>query len=220
MSILIDESVGTNFKESDLIQARDITLNVIQEAFEFVKPGLTEDEMKTEILNIQKKYNIPQTWHAPQVRFGINTTLPYGVPGQKNISLKDEDILFLDLGLIHKGHEGDVGRPMVIGNNPEMLKCKEDVQIIWDKVKEKWETTNLSGEGLYKYASQIAEQMGWLLSLKKANGHRIADFPHAVKTRGTIEALNLKPSKNRWILEIQILHPDKTFGAFYEDLLN
>lgn len=28
------------------------------------------------------------------------------------------------------------------------------------------------------------------------------------------------PTANRWILEIQIRHPSRNFGAFYEDLLS
>jgi methionyl aminopeptidase len=53
-----------------------------------------------------------------------------------------------------------------------------------------------------------------------ADDHRIADFPHAARTRGSIEGFEQTPAPNRWILEIQIRHPSKTFGAFYEDLLN
>jgi hypothetical protein len=59
-----------------------------------------------------------------------------------------------------------------------------------------------------------------VLSLKKAAGHRIADFPHTARRRGSIEKLEYIPATNRWILEIQIRHPEKPFGAFFEDLLN
>ena len=36
------------------------------------------------------------------------------------------------------------------------------------------------------FATAAAHSRGWLLSLTKANGHRIADFPHVAKARGSI----------------------------------
>ena len=78
----------------------------------------------------------------------------------------------------------------------------------------------MTGEELYKFAEECAVARGWRLSLQKANGHRISDFPHVARIRGSIEGFLEKPSANRWILEIQIRHPSKAFGAFYEDLLN
>jgi Xaa-Pro aminopeptidase len=216
----MNESVGDLFNVDHLLEARDVTFNVISEAFDFIEPGITEDELKLKIIRIQKKHGVDKSWHAPQVRFGVNTVLPYGVPGIKNLKLNEDDILFLDLGLIYKDHEGDVGRPYSIGDNLEMKKCCQDVEIIWNLVREQWFKTGASGAELYTFAAKKAEELGWVLSLKKANGHRISDFPHAAKFRSTIESLNSKPLENRWILEIQIIHPSGSFGAFYEDLLN
>lgn len=52
------------------------------------------------------------------------------------------------------------------------------------------------------------------------NGHRISDFPHIAKRRGSVEGFEQTPQANRWILEIQIRHKVFPYGAFYEDLLN
>ncbi|HEY0296511.1 MAG TPA: hypothetical protein VGC69_14380 [Bordetella sp.] len=60
--------------------------------------------------------------------------------------------------------------------------------------------------------------MGWKLNLDM-KGHRVGDFPHAIYKPGKLADLADTPSEGLWILEIQIAHPTRPFGAFYEDLL-
>jgi hypothetical protein len=101
-----------------------------------------------------------------------------------------------------------------------MQRCCTDAESIWHEVRNRWLQETISGEGLYRFAETCAESRGWRLSLDQANGHRVSDFPHAIHIRGTVEEWKEKPARNRWILEIQICHPIRPFGAFYEDLLN
>lgn len=215
-----NESVGAQFDESKLVLARDKTLQLIQMASQQIKVGMVESEAKSVIEALQKELGSDKRWHPPQIRFGENTLLPFGVPGIKDIPLKDNDIYFLDLGPVFDGHEGDVGRPFVIGKDPDMLKCQQDVEKIWFLVQEHWQNTKSTGAELYNFAENTAKEYGWKLNLQKANGHRIGDFPHAAPFRGSIEGWENHPMANRWILEIQIQHPSRPFGAFYEDLLN
>jgi methionyl aminopeptidase len=49
---------------------------------------------------------------------------------------------------------------------------------------------------------------------------RLRDFPHKAHFTGTLGAISLHPSPNLWILEIQIRHPSKLFGGFFENLLS
>ena len=51
------------------------------------------------------------------------------------------------------------------------------------------------------------------------SGHRLSDYPHSAHYDGPLAEVGFTPSPNLWVLEIAIAHPDKTFGAFYEDLL-
>ena len=61
--------------------------------------------------------------------------------------------------------------------------------------------------------------MAWVHALEKANSYRIADFAHAAKERGSAESLAHTPAADRRILEMNIRHPTREFGAFYEGLL-
>jgi Xaa-Pro aminopeptidase len=215
----IDETVGEKFDSNLLQEARNKALEVILEASKAIVPGVTENQAQILIKEIQLRKGASKAWHAPQIRFGENTLLAFGEKGQENLSLKTNDIFFFDIGPIFDGHEGDVGRPFVVGNDPEMLKCCKDAEQIWKEVRDHWKNKNVSGPQLYLFAQKTAEKLGWVLTLNNANGHRISDFPHAAKARGTIAGFEKVPMPNRWILEIQIRHPKRPFGAFFEDLL-
>lgn len=215
-----DETVGENFRIDLLQEARDKTLDVIKAVARRIRPGTTEKEAKAILSEVQKEFGAEKSWHPPQIRFGVNSVLPFGQKGVDDVPLGENDIYFLDIGPIFEGHEGDVGRAFAVGNDPEMKKCCADAEAIWREVREHWALNGVTGGELYAFAATCAKRRGWELSLQKANGHRIADFPHAAGGRGSIEDFEGKPAPNRWILEIQIKHPEKPFGAFYEDLLN
>lgn len=220
MAVEVNESVGENFSLDSIKEARDLTLAVILEAARNIKAGVSENDAREIVKQIQQRLGAPKSWHPPQIRFGANTVLSFGLKGEENVVLKENDIFFIDIGPIFNGHEGDVGRTFAVGHDMEMLKCCKDAEEIWFEVRNHWFEKNISGSELYTFAKTCAEKRGWILSLKEANGHRIADFPHAAKARGSIEGFENHPSANRWILEIQIKHPVRAFGAFYEDLLN
>jgi Xaa-Pro aminopeptidase len=213
------ETVGDRFDADLLRSARDKTLMIIQAAALRMKAGISESEAKKIIQTIQTEMGAEKSWHPSQIRFGINSTLVFGERGEEQI-LRADDIYFFDIGPIFDGHEGDVGRPFVLGKDPEHARCCLDAEAIWHEVRDHWRSSRATGVALYDFARSRAQERGWELLLDKANGHRIADFPHAARARGSIEGFEATPAPDRWILEIQIRHPERPFGAFFEDLLN
>lgn len=214
-----NETVGENFQVDLLQAARDKTLALLNETASLLKPGMRESEARELLAQLQVRRGAEKNWHPPQIRFGESTLNFFGLKSKEDVVLKETDIFFMDIGPIFDGHEGDVGRTFTVGDNPEFKKCAEDVKKLWCKVRDQWSNSGMSGAELYRFAGQEAERLGWKLSLQKANGHRIADYPHAARFRGSIEGWESHPQSHRWILEMQIRHPEKPFGAFYEDLL-
>jgi Xaa-Pro aminopeptidase len=213
------ESVGAGFSDALLLNARHLTLAAIEAAAARIGPGTSEDEGRVIVTEELHRLGSEKLWHAPQVRFGRNTLRAFGERGEPGVTLATNDIYFLDLGPVFAGHEGDVGRTFAVGQDPDQRRVAADAAAIWRLTRDRWFTTGDSGARLYAYATELAQARGWVLSLHEANGHRIADFPHAARQRGAVEPLEFRPAPARWILEIQLRHPTREFGAFYEDLL-
>lgn len=75
------------------------------------------------------------------------------------------------------------------------------------------------GQALYAFAETRAADMGWRFN-QATRSQRLGDFPRAGYKGGDLADLDASPSRGLWILEIQVVHPDLPFGAFYENLLD
>ena len=99
-----------------------------------------------------------------------------------------------------------------------MAACAEAARQLWREVAARWRDEALTGPALYAHARDRAEAMGWRLNWE-VKGHRVSDFPHAIYKAGKLGDFDAAPAEGLWILEIQIAHPTRPIGAFYEDLL-
>ena len=99
-----------------------------------------------------------------------------------------------------------------------MIACAAAAKTLYQRVEAHWREAQCSGVELYDFAEREATAMGWKLNLD-IKGHRVSDFPHAIYRAGDLGDFAGRPNRGLWILEIQIAHPSKPYGAFYEDLL-
>jgi methionyl aminopeptidase len=149
---------------------------------------------------------------------GPNTTKDFMAQSEPGVVLQPNDIFFIDIGPIYGDTEGDAGETFVVGDDPEHYKAKVDVRAIWEDVRAMWFSKGSTGQELYEFARQAANERGWLLNMD-LSGHRLSDFPHSAHYDGSLADISFRPNPNLWVLEIAIAHPERTFGAFYEDLL-
>jgi len=212
------EKTGEKFSLSALLEAREKTFAALDRISAAICPGMSEEQASKLAADILKEMGSEKFWHRAYVRFGKNTLKGYGEPSDPGIVLLANDIYFLDIGPVWGGHEGDAGATYVTGNDPDMLKLKKDVVKIFEIVRSYWKDTNATGEGLYQYAAKVAQERGWILNLK-IDGHRLSDFPHALYSKVGLGEFLEPPSPHLWVLEIQIRHPEREIGAFYEDIL-
>lgn len=212
------EAVGTRFDPRAMQHAREQSWAALRGIHARMRPGISEDEAKAEAAEVFKALGMERLWHPVIIRIGENTTRIYRERSTPDVRLGENDIYFIDLGLVFDGHEGDVGDTFVTGHAPEKLVCAEAARTLFKRVADAWRTQGLSGEALYAFAGEQAEAMGWRLN-HAIKGHRVSDFPHAVHKAGDLGELGATPADGLWILEIQIAHPSEPYGAFYEDLL-
>jgi len=213
------EKAGVSFNQEGMRSAREKTWEAVRRIAASIKSGMLEEDAYELSRKILEEMGSSKNWHRPWVRFGSNTLKPYGVLSQRGTRLGETDIFFIDIGPVWNGFEGDAGATFVTGDDPDMRRCLADARRIYDAVKDRWEMKRESGQALYVFAQEETRRRGWELNLAGAGGHRLSDFPHALHYKGKLSGVDFAPSPYVWVLEIQIRHPERPFGAFYEDLL-
>lgn len=212
------EAVGEAFSLPAMWRARDLTFEAVRRIAAQIGPGVTEGRGNAIAQEVLESMGMDRLWHKNVVRFGPGTTDTFFADFVPERVLADNDIFFVDLGAVWDGHEGDAGDTFVVGDDPEMHACAAAARQLWAEVADRWRGGAVSGEALYRFASDRAQAMGWTLNWE-VKGHRVSDFPHAIYTAGPLGDFDGEPVSGLWILEIQIAHPTRPIGAFYEDLL-
>jgi methionyl aminopeptidase len=212
------EATGEKFSVEQLMDVRARTRKAVHLIADQVEVGMIEEDAKAMARATLTDLGMRRGWHHIIVRFGPNTTKDFMEKSERGVVLGADDIFFVDIGPIYGDTEGDAGDTFVVGDNPEHHRAKRDVRIIWDQVRDKWFDDGTTGKELYDYAIETSESFGWNLNLD-LSGHRLSDFPHSAHYDGPLAEVEFRPNPNLWVLEIAIVHPDGTFGAFYEDLL-
>jgi methionyl aminopeptidase len=211
---------GTN-ANYEVQKLLDVRLRARHAAYKIaanIRPGMVEEEARAMAKEVLKRMGMRRGWHHIITRFGPNTTKNFMDLSEPGVVLQPNDIFFIDIGPIDGDTEGDAGETFVVGDDPEHHKAKANVRAIWEEVRARWFSTGARGEQLYEYAQHAAEGWGWRLNMD-LSGHRLADFPHSAHYDGSLAEVDLRPNTNFWALEIAIAHPERPFGAFYEDLL-
>jgi Xaa-Pro aminopeptidase len=212
------EGTGEKFSVAQLMDVRSRTRKAVGLIADQVEVGMVEEDAKAMARATLTSLGMRRGWHHIIVRFGPNTTKDFMERSEPGVVLGADDIFFVDIGPIYKGCEGDAGDTFVMGSDPEHHRAKADARAIWEQVREKWFVGGATGTELYDYATATAEGSGWKLNLD-LSGHRLSDFPHSAHYDGGLAEVEFRPNPNLWVLEIAIVHPDRAFGAFYEDLL-
>lgn len=212
------EAVGHAYDPALMLRARERSWAVLHGIREQMRPGISEDEARAAAAGVFRAHGLERLWHPVVIRIGANTLKTFREPSDPELRLGEDDIYFIDLGLVFDGHEGDVGDTFTTGADPARQACAAAARTLFDEVAAAWRSGGLSGEALYAFAGARAEAMGWRLN-HAIKGHRVGDFPHAIHKAGDLGTLEQAPSSGLWILEIQIAHPTEPYGAFYEDLL-
>lgn len=212
------EATGAAYALDLMNHAQARTWDAVDAIAAVIRPGMTEKEATRLGKEILLGLDMERIWHPLLVRFGANTLKGFNQRSEGDPVLGENDIFFIDMGVVWKGHEGDAGATFTVGNDPEMIACAAAAKTLYQRVESHWRVSGCSGVELYDFARQQAEEMGWRLNLD-IKGHRVSDFPHAIYRAGDLGDYDGQPNKGLWILEIQIAHPAKPYGAFYEDLL-
>ncbi len=211
------QDFGATFSLDKLLEARNVARNMTYELSSLIRPGMTEEDAHKLYKELCTKYPVEKQWHPAKLRFGPNTLCNF-----KDVSvpyvLKEEDLYFIDIGPVIDGHEADYGESFVVGSIYEQRLICDVSKKVFNEVADFWQIERCNGEELYHFAKERADHYGYVLNMG-SDGHRIGDFPHHIHFKGGMPETDERLVPNAWILEIHLYNREKTFGAFYEDIL-
>jgi Xaa-Pro dipeptidase len=164
------------------------------------------------------------------VRAGSNTLAPYD-ENPPDLTIGEDDIVFLDLGPVFEEWEADFGRTFVLGTDPIKLKLRDDIGKAFHQGKEYFkQRPEITAAELYCYAQKLAKDDGWEYGGPIA-GHLLGQFPHEripddkvtlyvhPDNPNKMRGLNAEGQERHWILEIHFVDRTRHIGGFYEELL-
>jgi methionyl aminopeptidase len=212
------EKTKADFSVEKMLEIRAKAQEAVSRIASRVQVGMLEEDANKLVVDTLKEMGATKAFHKPYIRFGSNTTITFGADSVPGIRLGEDDIYFIDIAPVWDGYEGDAGDTFVTGSNPELKRCAVDAKKIFEAVAAKWKTEKATGVELYKFAEQMAKDLGWVLNLD-LGGHRLGDYSSAEHYEGPLHEITFHPSPNIWMVEIHLRHPEKQFGSFYEDLL-
>ncbi len=212
-------------------QVKAQTLFAEVETRNLIRPGATESEINEGIYTLaETMYGISRYWHKRIVRAGRNTLAPYD-ENPPDLTVAEDDIVFLDLGPVFEDWEADFGRTYVVGNDPQKRKLCRDIEEAFARGKQYFhDHSDITAAELYAHAELLARQAGWEYGGPIA-GHLIGVFPHEripddkitlyvhPKNHNRMRTPDASGGQRHWILEIHFVDRAQQIGGFYEELL-
>lgn len=218
-----------------LVLAEQVTKDLFDtvEKNGLIVPGKSEQQLKDEVVKLaQELFGIDQYWHKKIIRSGVNTLCSFS-PDPPDLIIREDDMVILDFGPIFRGWEADFGKTYVLGNDPQKIKLKQDVEIAWQEAKGWYDDQDsLTGAEFFTYLTALAVKYGYEYA-GEIGGHLVGRFPHEQPNdpndlcfdihpgnHSSILGLDNQGNKRHWILEIHFVDRANNIGAFFEQLLN
>ena len=223
-----EEAVATGLLDAQ-VKAQGLFAEI--ESRGIIRADATEKEINENVYALAEKlYGVTRHWHKRIVRAGRNTLAPYD-ENPPDLTVLEDDIVFLDLGPVFEEWEADFGRTYVVGNDPRKHKLCQDIKEAFAKGKLYFqERRDITCAELYAYAQHLASEAGWEYGGAIA-GHLIGVFPHEKiandkitlyvhpKNHNRMRTLDSNGQRRHWILEIHFVDRALGIGGFYEELL-
>ena len=227
--------MNTHFRDSDraarLLEAQAKAAALFDEIERtLLRPGILESQLSHEIHDLAaERFNTETHWHRRVVRAGANTLRTFW-QDQPDLTIQEDDILFLDLGPVFEDWEADFGRTYVLGDDPVKHRLKNDLEPVFRRTKAYFHAhPDVTGEQLYATACAFSQEAGWTFGGVIA-GHLVGEFPHenpperalqliAPGNSLPLECVDSRGQRRHWILEIHLVDRDRQIGGFYEELL-
>lgn len=216
-----------------LLQVEKAQAQLFEEAEKkLIVAGKTESQLTEEIVKLAfDKLGVTEHWHKKIVRAGKNTMAIY-TDNPPDQVIQEDDILYLDFGIILDGYEADYARTYVLGNDPKKIKLQKDVEKAWYETQAWYkQQTKLKASDFFAYIDKKAQEYGYTRGGIIA-GHIVGKYPHEQPADRSSFDLDVHPdnhndmflldangNERHWILEMHFIDKKNNIAAYMEQLL-
>jgi Xaa-Pro aminopeptidase len=195
--------------------AADVASSGFSYIISHIKEGMTEKRVATELEYFLKKEGIEKFSFDTIAVSGKNSSLPHGVPTNKE--LQKGDFLTLDFGVIYEGYCSDMTRTVAIGfATDEMKKVYETVKIAQERALNAVKAGKSCDE-IDSLARDYITECGYGDYFRHSTGHGVGIEIHE-EPAVTIGNDYILKSGNIITIEPGIYLPNK-FGVRIEDMV-
>ncbi|WP_010252582.1 M24 family metallopeptidase [Acetivibrio cellulolyticus] len=162
-------------KDQDEVEVIKEAVRVADGAFshilKFIKPGVTEIEVASEIEHYFKKQGARGPSFDTIVASGVRSSLPHGVASSKVIEMGDA--VTLDFGAIYKEYCSDMTRTVFVGQPKDELKKIYGIVLKAQKAALIGAAKGLKGKEIDRIAREVIAEAGFGENFGHSLGHGV-----------------------------------------------
>lgn len=168
--------IKTDEEREYMKKAGEIADDVVGELVKFIKPGMTERDIKDKIYELfEKKWELNRSFEAI-VASGPNSSKPH-YNGCDRI-IEENDVIVLDLGCRYKGYCSDISRMVFVGEPTEEQKKVYEIVLKAQSEAEKFARRGVTAEEVDAVARNIIKDAGYGECFINRLGHGIGMDVH------------------------------------------
>jgi Xaa-Pro aminopeptidase len=195
-------------------RAQELTDSCFTYILDYIKPGLTENQVALEIELFLKKQGATRLSFDTICVSGIRTALPHGTPSDK--ALEKGDLITLDFGCVVDGYCSDMTRTIALGSVTREQKDIYHTVLAAQKAACDFIEAGKSGFDVDKIARDIITDAGHGSAFGHGTGHGVGLEIHE-SPRLSSKSTDILRAGMVVTVEPGIYYPDK-FGVRIEDL--
>lgn len=200
---------------SAMVQAQKITDAAFGEILNYIRPGLTEQEVAARLVYELLRRGARKVSFDPIVAAGANGSMPHAVPGETEI--QKGMFVTMDFGCVYDGYCSDMTRTVAVGQPTQEMERVYETVLAAQKAGIAAARAGMPGRELDAAARKVIEEAGYGDYFTHSFGHSLGLEIH--------ESPNASPSETRPLpvgtvisAEPGIYLPGR-FGVRIEDVL-
>ena len=198
-----------------MLQAQKITDAAFGEILNYIRPGLTEQEVAARLVYELLRRGARKVSFDPIVAAGANGSMPHAVPGETEI--QKGMFVTMDFGCVYDGYCSDMTRTVAVGQPTQEMERVYETVLAAQKAGIAAARAGMPGRELDTAARKVIEEAGYGDYFTHSFGHSLGLEIH--------ESPNASPSETRALPEGTVISAEPgiylpgRFGVRIEDVL-